>query len=118
MADFCHDFEPGGLGCFGHWPISADGENALCGEGCYGDFTEVVRELRSDGVYIVGLCEEHGHAFAARDSAGKTWFVEIDPKDVGVGCERFRPEVLAAALRAKGAPPEVIAWALEEESAP
>lgn len=35
MADYCHDWEPGGLGCHPH---------VLCSPDCLGDFTEIAHE--------------------------------------------------------------------------
>lgn len=55
MADFCHDWEPGGMGCYPHVPCSPD---------CLGDFTEMARKWAhklTDGAEIIlGLCEGHG----------------------------------------------------------
>jgi len=67
MADFCHDFDPGGLG--GNVPL--------------GDFQWAVAALK-DGtlepilpgyVMILGICEGHGgYARLERDDQGVLWF--------------------------------------------
>jgi hypothetical protein len=56
MAEFCHDYEPGGLGCPQHG----------CPPDCIGDFTKTARQWATkleDGKEVfLGLCEGHGAA--------------------------------------------------------
>ncbi len=114
MADFCHNADPGGLGCVAvGWPVGED-RVYRCGLDCYGDFTEDVRAIRAGEASFLGLCEAHGFVFAGRDDSGTAYFIELplpcttcsirggtadDKDDEGVG----RDEVLAA-FRQAGAP--------------
>ena len=58
MAEFCHDYEPGGLGCIGH-PKNPDG---TCVQPCYGDFQELV-EQTPHNCFNIAICEGHGEMF-------------------------------------------------------
>jgi hypothetical protein len=69
MADFCHEFDPGGLGCPHPGP---------CPEGCLGDFHstahEVVELLRPGYQTTLGICEGHGSVVIAEmDDDGVVW---------------------------------------------
>lgn len=64
MADFCHDWEPGGLGCYPNVPCSPD---------CLGDFTEMAHnwahKLKDGDEILLGLCEGHGaNVYLIRDA--------------------------------------------------
>jgi|PlaIllAssembly_1097288.scaffolds.fasta_scaffold00061_13 hypothetical protein len=71
MADFCHDYEPGGIGCgvFGK----------QCPEDCLGDFTAsaraVVEKLPCNHHIVLGICEGcDAMAVLSRDDSGTFWF--------------------------------------------
>lgn len=69
MADFCHDWDPEGLGCGG----------GPCPEICIGDFTGLIEEHTKDlwpGFMVgAGLCEGHGSAvYFERHKDGSLWF--------------------------------------------
>lgn len=55
MADFCHEFDPGGLGCPHPGP---------CKDQCLGDFETkalaLAPNLREGRMVCLGICEGHG----------------------------------------------------------
>lgn len=68
MADYCHDWEPGGLGCNGV------GEGN-CPPDCFGDFTSIIKkysgEIEVGEEIMVGICEGHGaYVILFRDEEG------------------------------------------------
>lgn len=78
MADFCHDYDPGGIGCPHPGP---------CPEPCYGDFATMVDAVRREGTgtYDSFICEGHGSLFvAAVNYSGelKIWHAPIVGKTV------------------------------------
>lgn len=69
MADFCHEFDPGGLGCPHPGP---------CPDGCLGDFGDAAQEaarMLSAGYEVqLGICEGHGLlVYAVMDDDGVVW---------------------------------------------
>ncbi len=78
MADFCHEWEPGGLGCYGHGYPEIN-KKTQCPPDCLGDFTQTAREWEKqigDGkAILLGLCEGHGtRVFMYR--RGRQLFIE------------------------------------------
>jgi hypothetical protein len=63
MADYCHEWEPAGLGFHGHGYPEKNGK-VQCPPDCLGDFTQMAREWAKklgDGKEVfLGLCEGHG----------------------------------------------------------
>lgn len=91
MADFCHDYDPGGIGCPHPEP---------CPEPCYGDFMAMVDAVRREGAgtYDSYICEGCGSFFvAAVNHSGelKTWHAPLTIEtmdelfDAGPGLEWF-----------------------------
>lgn len=88
MSDFCHEFDPGGLGC-PHPELdegfTGDSNAPHCPEHCLGDFhwaltSEVVHGLDVGFELLLGICEGHGTAvYLHRDDEGY-WF-EHGPAD-------------------------------------
>jgi hypothetical protein len=81
VADFCHEWEPGGLGCHGHGYPKKRGK-LQCPHDCLGDFTQTAREWAKklgDGEEILlGLCEGHGTlVFLYRE--GEQLYIEHAP---------------------------------------
>lgn len=78
MADFCHDWEPGGLGCC--WMKCG------CPPDCIGDFTPTARarykEVEPGYTLVLGLCEGCGAWVVLVNRDGK-YFVEHE--DIGSG---------------------------------
>jgi hypothetical protein len=82
LADFCHDWEPGGLGCRGKCE----------GPQCFGDFTkEVLRrgpEVDAGYILTIGICEGHGaNVYLLREDDGKLYFKHGPGRDYFKGVE-------------------------------
>jgi len=81
MADFCHKWEPGGLGCHGHnYPENKSKKGKVkCPPDCLGDFTELARDfskkLKDGQEIILGLCEVH-EALVYMSRLGEQLYVE------------------------------------------
>jgi len=81
MADFCHEYEPGGIGCIGadpKWP-QRDLFVDCVPEECFGDFTWLVRQyaplLPIDFSQYLGICEGCGcDIYLDRGEDGVVWF--------------------------------------------
>ena len=75
MADFCHDYEPNGIGCI--LPMKDNGGEHP--DLCFGDFTELVKlhgpTLAPSYEVNLGICEGHGGCvYLVRDDDGSLWF--------------------------------------------
>lgn len=87
MADFCHEWEPGGPWC-GKGP---------CPDDCLGDFTEKARRWAAvidPGFYVIlGFCEGHGQAvYLYRDKLGDFFFEHGDPNGAAVLSQPWKPK--------------------------
>jgi hypothetical protein len=87
VADFCHDYEPGGLGCRGECTKPQ----------CFGDFTEdLVRrseEVDPGFILTLGICEGHGaNVYLLREDDGKLYFKHGPGRDFLKGKEIEVPE--------------------------
>jgi hypothetical protein len=89
MADFCHDLDPGGLGCG-----AAGHDETKCPKPCLGEFQWALTDATCQGLtpgYEVnlGICEGHGTVvFLTCDDEGKFWF-EHGPGDIEEGAEGY-----------------------------
>jgi len=78
MADFCHDYDPGGLGCGGEGDCPSD---------CIGDFTLVARSrartMKPGYLFFMGICEGHGdYVFLVRQQDG-SYIIEHRDMETG-----------------------------------
>ena len=78
MADFCHDWDPGGLGC--PHRENDDGEFVTnCPDGCLGDFHWALKEYKDmkPGYEVqLGICEGHGTIAYLENDGGTLKLVE------------------------------------------
>ena len=98
MADFCHDFDPGGLGCPHpelHEGFTGDPDTSHCPALCLGDFQWILtptvpNHSLTPGYEInLGICEGHGTCvFLTCDDEGKFWFGH-GPRDTEEGAEGY-----------------------------
>ena len=77
MADFCHEFDPGGLGCPHPGP---------CAEVCFGDFKDAwggeIDELNPGYEMILGICEGHGITVVVVNIDGRLVMQHVGAADV------------------------------------